>query len=335
MADLAVASPVAATPSGFEELRDLLRCPRCKGQLTPPFNKLVRCADGACGRSYPVVAGKPVLIDEERSVFLHADYLVRAAAPAEPGALAGVKQWLRRLPSPSVNLSAVHCLGKVRDLLVARSGTPIALVIGGGPHGKGVRLLAEAPGLRVVNVDQSPDSAASVFCDAHDLPFADGSIDAVVVQGVLEHVADPWRCADEIYRVLKPDGLVYSEMAFMQQVHRRGHDFTRFSHIGHRRLFRRFTELESGAVAGPGTALAWAWRYFLASFTRSPRGAKVLSWIGRVTGFVFEQLDRLLAERPGALDAASCVYFLGARSARVISDKDVLAGYRGGATSRS
>src|SRR5688572_29858916 len=112
MADADVAAPPvtpaapAAAATGFEALRDVLRCPRCKGPLTPPINNAIRCADGACARSYPVVAGKPVLIDEERSVFLHADYLVRSAAPAESGALAGVKEWLRWLPSPSVNMSA-------------------------------------------------------------------------------------------------------------------------------------------------------------------------------------------------------------------------------------
>jgi SAM-dependent methyltransferase len=332
-ADVAVttvpAAAAPAAPAGFEAIRDLLRCPRCKGPMTPPHNNAMRCADGACARSYPVVMGKPVLIDEERSVFLHADYLVRATAATEAGALSGVKEWLRWLPSPSVNMSAIRCLARMRDMLLGRGGNHVVLVVGGGLRGKGVSQLVDAPGLRVINVDPAPDSAAAVFCDAHDLPFADGSVDAVVVQAVLEHVADPWRCVDEIHRVLKPEGIVYSETPFMQQVHLRGYDFTRFSHIGHRRLFRRFAELESGAVAGPGTALAWAWRYFLASFARSPRAAKVLFWIGRVTGIVIEQFDHLLKQRPGALDGASCVFFLGTRSPRAISDRDVLAGYRG------
>src|SRR6187549_1129922 len=101
MADADVAAPAerstaatAATAAGVDVPRELLRCPRCKGPLTPPHANAIRCADGACARSYPVVNGKPVLIDEERSVFLHADYLMRAAAAAD-GPLAAVKQWLR------------------------------------------------------------------------------------------------------------------------------------------------------------------------------------------------------------------------------------------------
>ena len=145
----AAAAPAARRRrAGFEALRELLRCPRCKGPLTPPHNNAIRCADGTCARSYPVVMGKPVPIDEERSVFSHAEYLVHAAAPAAEGALAGVKQWLRWLPSPSVNMSAIRCLARMRDLLLGRGViNPVVLVVGGGLRGKGVSQLADAPGI--------------------------------------------------------------------------------------------------------------------------------------------------------------------------------------------
>ena len=40
-------------------------------------------------------------------------------------------------------------------------------------------------------------------CDGHDLAFQDQSIDAVIVQALLEHVLDPQRCVAEIHRVFK------------------------------------------------------------------------------------------------------------------------------------
>jgi len=228
-----------------------------------------------------------------------------------------------------VNLSAVRCFQMMKQRLLARSPAPVVLLVGGGIRGKGMSELTGEPAIRLINVDPSPNSTASVFCDAHDLPFRDGSVDAVVAQAVLEHVADPWRCVEEIHRVLKPDGIVYAETPFMQQVHLHGYDFTRFSHMGHRRLFRSFAELESGAVAGPGTSLSWAWRYFLGSWTRSPRLAKVLALIGRITAFLFELTDHIDSKRPGALDGASCIYYLGTRSEAVVSDRELIAGYRG------
>jgi len=318
-----------------DTFRAILCCPACKGELMAEDGGVLRCGDVRCGKSFPVVAGRPVLIDEARSVFHHRDYQSARQGPASEitkpaeGTDGKARVWLSRIPSPSVNLSAVRCFGIMKRLLLERTAAPVVLLVGGGIRGKGMSALTGEPAIRLINVDPSPNSTASVFCDAHDLPFKDGSVDAVVAQAVLEHVADPWRCAEEIHRVLKPNGIVYAETPFMQQVHLCGFDFTRFSHMGHQRLFRRFAQIESGAVAGPGTALSWAWRYFLASWTRSPRLAKALALLGRITAFFFELTDHLDSQRPGALDGASCIFFLGTRSETVISDGALIAAYRG------
>ena len=322
-----------------DTFRAILCCPACKGELLGEVGGVLKCGDARCGKSFPVLGGCPVLIDEERSVFHHCEYQRASAAPrqgveggsAKPAEGTSRKRglWLSRIPSPSVNLSAVRCFATMKRLLLERTAAPLVLLVGGGIRGKGMSELTGEPAIRLINVDPSPNSTASVFCDGHDLPFRDGSVDAVVAQAVLEHVADPWRCAEEIHRVLKPNGIVYAETPFMQQVHLCGFDFTRFSHMGHRRLFRRFAELESGAVAGPGTSLSWAWRYFLASWTRSPGLGKALALFGRITAFFFELTDHIAGQRPGALDGASCIYFLGTRSEEVISDGALIAAYRG------
>jgi SAM-dependent methyltransferase len=41
------------------------------------------------------------------------------------------------------------------------------------------------------------------------LPFADGCVDVAYSSNVLEHVADPWRMAEEMVRVTRPGGLVF------------------------------------------------------------------------------------------------------------------------------
>src|SRR5690606_38382329 len=109
------------------------------------------------------------------------------------------------------------------------------------------------------DVYSSPE--VDFIADGHEIPIRSGSVDAVIVQAVLEHVLDPQKVVDEIHRVLKPQGLVYAETPFMQQVHEGPYDFTRFTESGHRWLFRRFARIDSGALRGPGTALLWSVRY--------------------------------------------------------------------------
>jgi SAM-dependent methyltransferase len=168
-----------------------------------------------------------------------------------------------------------------------------------------------------------------LLCDAHQIPFAESTFDGVVIQAVLEHVADPARCVSEIHRVLEPGGLVYAETAFMQQVHAGRHDFCRFTLVGHRRLFREFEQIAAGAVSGPAVALAWAWQHFLLSFTASRAGRAIATGVAALTAFWLKYLDPYLLERPAALDAASAFFFLGARQEIQLTDRQALAVYPG------
>jgi len=42
-----------------------------------------------------------------------------------------------------------------------------------------------------------------------------------------------------------------------------------------------------------------------------------------------EQTDYLFGQRPGALDGAACTYFLGTKSDQTVSDRALVASYRG------
>lgn len=42
--------------------------------------------------------------------------------------------------------------------------------------------------------------------DVEHLPFADASLDGVLLSGLVHHLPDPSRCAGEVHRVLKPAG---------------------------------------------------------------------------------------------------------------------------------
>ena len=130
--------------------------------------------------------------------------------------------------------------------------------------------------------------------------------------------------------MLREDGVVYAETPFMQQVHEAGFDFTRWTEAGHRRLFRMFSEIDRGLVAGPATALLWALCYFARSIPAQRGG--LAARLDRCTLLAFgwlKFLDRRLINHPGATDAASCVYFMGRKSSVAVSDQELIASYAG------
>ena len=182
----------------------------------------------------------------------------------------------------------------------------------------------------LLETDVSLGPRTRLVCDAHQLPFANETFDCVVAQAVLEHVADPYRCVAEFHRVLKPEGLMYADTPFMQNAHMGRYDFTRFTYVGHRRLFRDFNQLDAGISCGPGMALSESFIYFLLSFPRNHRVRSGLTIIGRLLAFWLKYFDRYLASKEGAFDAASGFFFLGTKSYESLGDREIIGQYRGG-----
>ena len=306
-----------------------LRCPVCRAGLRQA-GEYFACASPDCGARFPVVDGIPVLLNEQSSVFTIDDVVSSRGGffhKSHQGKLK--KTILRLIPQIGRNIKARANYSHLSDLLFKQSQSPRVLVLGGSILGDGMEVLANNSSVSLVETDISFGPRTSVICDAHDIPFEDGSFDGVIAQAVLEHVVDPYRCCEEIHRVLKENGVVYAETPFIQQVHGGRYDFTRFTHLGHRRVFRKFEEIESGAVCGPGTALAWSYEYFLLSFTSSRTLRALLLIFASVTSFYLKYFDYYLIDKPGAIDAASGYYFMGRRSTKVLTDRELIKLYRG------
>ncbi|MGY1618359.1 class I SAM-dependent methyltransferase [Geodermatophilus sp. SYSU D00691] len=303
-------------------VRHLLACPRCGTPLAggEPY----RCAAPDCVHAdgFPSVGGRwPVIADLEQSVIDIED--VTALVGCAEGPAVGrtrAPAVLRRLVRPANAVGARQLL-RLRHLLPMQA---LVLVVGGGTVGNGAELLYEDADLQVLAFDILPTQQVQLIADAHRIPLVAGCVDAVVVQAVLEHVLDPGQVVAEIHRVLRPEGLVYAETPFMQQVHAGCYDFTRFSDSGHRWLFRRFAEIDRGVVAGPGTALTWAIDHLVRAVFRSRRAGQ----IARLLFFWLRFADRAADPRYAA-DAASALYFLGRRAERPITPAEAVAGYTG------
>jgi SAM-dependent methyltransferase len=310
-----------------QQTQKFLCCPKCASQLETTDTNL-RCRNNQCQTTFPVVNSIPILIDEVSSIFSISDFLDFDNATLKP------KSKIERLiidllPGISLNLKAKQNFQDFAKILLKANPHPKVLVIGGSVVGQGIEALSQNPEIEIVEIDVAFGAGVSVICDAHSLPFTDACFDGVIVQAVLEHVVDPIRCVAEIHRVLKPNALVYAETPFMQQVHLGRYDFTRFTHLGHRRLFRKFAEVSSGAVCGPGMALAWSYQYLLLSLFENETIRKFVKIFARLTSFWLTYIDYLLINNPGVYDAASGYYFMGKKSDVELGDRELIKQYRG------
>jgi SAM-dependent methyltransferase len=299
----------------FEQLApswtEWLRCPSCGASVTL-CTDLALCRNEACSYSdhgFPLIDGQPVLIDFVDSVFPRSNYQ-RGNGSALPRALSrrGLRSRLHLLVDGSNPIAARNC-ELFLSILKEQKRNPSILVIGGGAIGLGADKLYSDPDISLVGTDVYASPHTDLLADAHKLPFANGTFDGVWIQAVLEHVLDPAAVVDQLHRVLKPGGIVYAETPFMQQVHERAYDFTRFTQSGHRWLFRRFEEITAGPITGPATVLLWSIRYLLRALGAGEKVSQavplMLCWI--------RFLDRFCNRRETA-DGAGGVFFLGCRS---------------------
>jgi SAM-dependent methyltransferase/uncharacterized protein YbaR (Trm112 family) len=322
--DAAVARPLSGRVDGADVARPFPG--RDEAQLT--------C--GQCSASYPVVDGAPILVDAEKSVFsapqIIADYERDRAQPAR--GLLGRTAWAIASRTPHVTShrrqEAIARRFAVR--LAQERPAPSILVVGSGTEGIGVGALRSIPGVTICEFDVYLTGSRMLVADLLDLPFEAGSFDAVVAQGVLEHVIDPQRAVEEIHRVLTPDGLVFSTTPFVLGVHLPVADYTRFSRLALIRLFRRFTPVECDVIEGAAVSLAYALAYFWMALLSSfgwAGGAKVAKYAGNYLIFWLRYLDAFVRRSPVSIDAAASYYYIGRRSAALLSDREVVAMFKG------
>lgn len=292
-----------------------LRCPRCASSLLD-LGRHPSCSDTSCEYSetgFPLVDTQPVLIDFATSIFDREMYRADHGSALQrdvTGRSLGSR--LHQFTLGNNRIAASNC-AKFIDLLMEGSERPIVLVIGGGTIGLGANELYRNGSIELVGTDVYASQYTALVADAHRLPFEDGVFDGVWVQAVLEHVLEPATIADEIHRVLRRGGLVYAETPFMQQVHERAYDFSRFTQSGHRWLFKRFSEVSAGPIGGAGVALVWSIRYFC----RALGAGNKLSILFSLPFFWIRFLDAFSRGRAVA-DAASGFFFLGRRSDQMI-----------------
>lgn len=205
----------------------------------------------------------------------------------------------------------------VRPQIVRRFGTPLyepfvasfdeAAVIAN--IGCGDRTYSSSG---VLNLDIVPGSIVDVVGVAEALPLREGVVDGVMLQAVLEHVADSERTLSEIFRVLRPGGRAMIDLPFIQGYHASPADYRRFTEMGLRNELERhgFEVTGTGVAIGPASGMAWVTSEFLALLLsgRSKRLYLYTRVLTRPLVWPLQWLDVALQDHPMAHIIASGVW---------------------------
>lgn len=105
--------------------------------------------------------------------------------------------------------------------------------------------------------DIDPNSGCTYIgdiCNYNDF-LQDNTYDYIVCTEVLEHTLRPWDAVNEIYRILKPGGILFATTPFDFRIHGPLPDCWRFTEHGLRSLFHQYTNLEIYSLTNPERAL--------------------------------------------------------------------------------
>ncbi len=307
-----------------EKIFHIIHCPQTGKTLGKLSTDNLQLSTDDGKYTYKIINGYPIIIDFNNSVLQIESYINnQGSSPIKRHQYKNkISKIIKGIISPpkkktSENVQLIIKMLKEKKL-------KRVLIIGGGSIGQGMQPLYEDPELELIAFDIYISDNVQFVADAHQIPLPDNYFDCVIIQAVLEHVLEPQQVVLEIHRVLKPDGIVYAETPFLQQVHEGAYDFTRFTESGHRYLFNQFKLIRSGVIAGTGTQLLWSIDFFVRGLFRSSK-------MGKLSKFIFfwlQYFDNWIPEKY-SIDSASSVFFLGTKQDSRISNSDIIKHYQG------
>ncbi|MBC8552107.1 MAG: class I SAM-dependent methyltransferase [Nitrospira sp.] len=223
-----------------------------------------------------------------------------------------LKKIYNALPKPPSTNYRFHKLAVNPYELLAPS--PVIFDIGSKSAAGSYAFGSPPSDAKVVCVDIEDGPNVDLVADAHDMHMVDSSsVDCVICFSVLEHVHYPVKVMKEIYRILKPGGLIYINIPFLYPFHAVPHDYYRFTFKGIEVLCEDFERLDSGFNRGPASTMHQLLVHFFAMLfcfnnqTIYNINIDLFKWVF----FWVKYLDKFLAKYQMAYVIHSSSYFIG------------------------
>jgi uncharacterized protein YbaR (Trm112 family)/SAM-dependent methyltransferase len=310
-----------------KRLKDLLACPTCRAPLTEAEGERLACL--RCGANFEQRDGVPVLLDEESRREILRFYGGRPEQEVEDRRRKAGKKagWLDHLlthpPSRKVGDKTVPNLQKLWRLVKQREPDPLVLTVGklkvninraSSQDDPDVQALEAAS----VRLDIKPGPGVDVVGDGHKLPYLDNSFDAAIGLTTLKHLRNPYTFVSELYRVVKPGGLVYAQCVLYDPYHRHPGDYVHFTTSGIVNLFSQFEPVETGVNTGPSYTVFKMLPYYVGCLLggKSPTRYKMALYGSMWLLSPIRYLDHFLLDSPWKDYVAFSNYFLGRKPER-------------------
>jgi len=235
------------------DLNKILQCPACSGSLTLS-EMAVSCND--CRKSYPLISGIPAVMRNAPEGMLHSPKKRRKLGSA----------W-RQANNAFFSRIAVSV-----------SADSVVLDVGAG-HG----YLREYFGDQYISTDVYPYEGLDFLSDlSESAPLRKKSIDVILLNNVLEHVAEPRKLLSAIAYGLRPEGRLILTVPFIIKLHQTPYDFYRYTHFLLQKVLTEvgFHDIRIEAVYTPEALLR---SFFFEAFAPSLQSTVFRRWIRSVT----------------------------------------------------
>jgi len=285
-----------------EKRRSIIQCAACGGSLSDHGASFV-CA--ACGASHPRVQDAVCFVPVEQA---------HPPADRPDSFVIRIKNAVKRFPR--LYQALTYIFG------ISYAGlTPKAFLDDFGPDAVIVTLGAgiERRNRDEIHVDLFTFPGVDILAGISRLPIKTGSVDAVIIQSVIEHVERPGAVFSEIARILRAGGRVYMTAPLMYPYHSSPNDYFRFTLDGLRTLGDRFglKTVSAGVRHGATSALALQFAYWIAipfSLGIHALYDLVVILVSAVCMPVAHIFDFFLSRLKVSANAAAGYYYVGERN---------------------
>jgi SAM-dependent methyltransferase len=276
------------TYNRFKKIKNIIQCNKCHSPLADSETS-VCCNE--CKTSFPISNG--VLIFKKSDIEKTKD----AEFQVEQMFNSSITAKLTNIGSKFIN-SEYTLKNHLKEFLDEIAEEDIAMEIGSGNR----RL-----NHNIINIDIAEFPNVDIIADASEIPFSDKTVDFVIIDTLLEHVPEPQKVVNEVYRILKKGGKALCITPFVFPYHGYPKHYFNFTKDGLEYLFRDFNECKIEINLGPSSALTnLLSEYFALALSGQNRFAYSL-WKGftLIPISLFKYLDKFWSSQGSGIRIAS------------------------------